>query len=138
MRFDPSLHPICLRVNLTQLEITIMSTFDKIKEFLVRIVKDDEFRTSVEARSTPAEQSQLLKESGYDFTPSEFDSASIKILELAEEGLFTDLSESELVAVTGGQILDGNNWWPWRPGSGRPGFPPVIVYGGPIPGNIIQ
>jgi predicted ribosomally synthesized peptide with nif11-like leader len=118
-----------------------MSTFDKIKEFLVRIVKDDEFRTSVEAQPTPAEQSQLLKESGYDFTPSEFDSAAIKILELAEEGLFTDLSESELVAVTGGQTLgqafDGNNWW-WRPGSGRPGFPPVTVYGGPIPGDIIQ
>jgi predicted ribosomally synthesized peptide with nif11-like leader len=112
-----------------------MSTFDKVKEFLVRIVKDDEFRTSVEARSTPAEQSQLLKESGYDFTPSEFDSAAIKILELAEEGLFTDLSESELVAVTG-----GNNWWgPWRPGSiHRPGFPPVIVYGGPIPRDTIQ
>ncbi len=117
-----------------------MSTFDKIKEFLVRIVKDNEFRTSIEARSTPAEQSQLLKESGYDFTPSEFDSAAIKILELAEQGLFTDLSESELVAVTGGQTLeetfDGNNWW-WR-GPGRPGFPPVIVYGGPIPGDIIQ
>jgi predicted ribosomally synthesized peptide with nif11-like leader len=114
-----------------------MSTFDKVKEFLVRLVKDNEFRTSVEARSTPEEQSQLLKDSGYDFTPSEFDSAAIKILELAEEGLFTDLSESELVAVAGGQTLDGNNWW-WRPGPGRPGFPPVIVYGGPIPGDIIQ
>jgi predicted ribosomally synthesized peptide with nif11-like leader len=115
-----------------------MSTFDKIKEFFVRIIKDDEFRTSVEAKSTPEEQSQLLKESGYDFTPSEFDSAAIKILELAEQGLFTDLSESELVAVTGGQTLAGHNWW-WRPGPiHRPGFPPVIVYGGPIPGDIIQ
>ena len=112
-----------------------MSTFDKIKEFLVRIVKDDEFRTSVEARSTPAEQSQLLKESGYDFTPSEFDAAAIKILELAEQGLFTDLSESELVAVTGGQTLDGNIGW-WRPGltvsPGNPGSGFITVYGVPI------
>jgi predicted ribosomally synthesized peptide with nif11-like leader len=115
-----------------------MSTFDKIKEFFVRIVKDDEFRASVEAQSTPEEQSQLLKESGYDFTPSEFDSAAIKILELAEEGLFTDLSESELVAVAGGQISPSNIWW-WEPGPiHRPGFPPITVYGGPIPGDIIQ
>jgi predicted ribosomally synthesized peptide with nif11-like leader len=108
-----------------------MSTFDKVKEFLIRIVKDDEFRTSVASQSTPADRSQLLQKSGYDFTPSEFDSAAIKILELAEEGLFTDLSESELVAVAGGQTLDGNNWW-WRPiGSpGNPGF--ITVYGVPV------
>ena len=76
-----------------------MSTFDKVKEFLVRIVKDDEFRTSVAAQKNPENRSQLLQESGYTFTPSEFDSASIKILELAEQGLFTDLNDNELVAV---------------------------------------
>jgi predicted ribosomally synthesized peptide with nif11-like leader len=108
-----------------------MSTFDKIKEFLVRIVKDDEFRTSVESKSTPADRSQLLRESGYDFTPSEFDSAAIKILELAEQGLFTDLSESELVAVTGGRIY-------YEPGTDIPSFPPIIVYGGPVsPGHYL-
>ncbi len=79
-----------------------MSTFDKVKEFLVRIVKDDEFRTSVAAQKNPENRSQLLQESGYTFTPSEFDSASIKILELAEQGLFTDLNDNELVAVMGG------------------------------------
>jgi predicted ribosomally synthesized peptide with nif11-like leader len=112
-----------------------MSTFDKVKEFLVRIVKDDEFRTSVEAKSTPEEQSQLLKESGYDFTPSEFDSAAIEILELAEQGLFTDLNDNELVAVTGGQTLNGNIGW-WKPGlifspvNPHPGF--ITVYGVPV------
>jgi predicted ribosomally synthesized peptide with nif11-like leader len=79
-----------------------MSTFDKVKEFLVRIVKDDEFRTSVAAQKNPENRSQLLQESGYTFTPSEFDSASIKILELAEQGLFTDLNDNELVAIMGG------------------------------------
>jgi predicted ribosomally synthesized peptide with nif11-like leader len=80
-----------------------MSIFNNVKEFLVRIVKDDEFRTSVEAQPTPAERSKLLKESGYTFTPSEFDSVSIKILELAEQGLFTELNDQELVAVMGGR-----------------------------------
>ena len=82
-----------------------MSTFDKVKEFLVRIVKDDEFRTSVAAQKNPENRSQLLQESGYNFTPSEFDSASIKILELAEQGLFTDLNDNELVAVMGGAFM---------------------------------
>jgi predicted ribosomally synthesized peptide with nif11-like leader len=82
-----------------------MSTFDKVKEFLVRIVKDDEFRTSVAAQKNPEDRSQLLQESGYTFTPSEFDSASIKILELAEQGLFTDLNDNELVAVMGGAFM---------------------------------
>jgi hypothetical protein len=34
-----------------------------------------------------------------------------ELLELAEESLFTDLSESELVAVAGGIIP----WGPWLP-----------------------
>jgi predicted ribosomally synthesized peptide with nif11-like leader len=112
-----------------------MSTFDKVKEFLVRIVKDDEFRTSVASQSTPADRSQLLKESGYTFTPSEFDSASIKILELAEQGLFTDLNDNELVAVMGGaftgrvQPVYGISIPPFHemPDRVRP------VYGGPVP-----
>jgi predicted ribosomally synthesized peptide with nif11-like leader len=79
-----------------------MSAFDKIKELLVRIVKDDKFRTSVESQPTLEDRSQLLKESGYSFTQSEIDSASIKILELAEKGLFSDLDDCELVAVMGG------------------------------------
>ena len=81
-----------------------MSTFDKIKEFLVRIAKDNEFRTSVESQPTPEEKSQLLKEFGYTFTESEFDSAAIKILELAEQGSFTELNESELVSIIGGSV----------------------------------
>jgi hypothetical protein len=45
-----------------------------------------------------------------------------ELLELAEESLFTDLSESELVAVTGGIIP----WGPWLPNPSlihRPHFP---------------
>jgi predicted ribosomally synthesized peptide with nif11-like leader len=110
-----------------------MSAFNKIKEFLVRIVKDDEFRASVAAQPNPEEQSRLLKESGYTFTSSEFDSAAIEILELAEQGLFTELSESELSAVMGGNTLDGSLWW-WKK---RPDmFPPMIVYGGPMPPTV--
>lgn len=107
-----------------------MSTFNKIKEFLVRIVKDDEFRASIEAQPNPAKQSQLLKKSGYEFTAAEFDSTSIKILELAEQGLFTELDESELVAVMGGQTsIDGDWFWQRK----RPGGGPMPLYGVPIP-----
>jgi predicted ribosomally synthesized peptide with nif11-like leader len=113
-----------------------MSTFDKVKEFLVRIVKDDEFRTSVAAQSTPADRSQLLQKSGYTFTPSEFDSASIKILELAEQGLFTDLNDNELVAVMGGKSTG------WMIPVYGVSIPPIFdelpgrvrpVYGVPVP-----
>jgi predicted ribosomally synthesized peptide with nif11-like leader len=100
-----------------------MSAFDKIKELLVRIVKDDKFRTSVESQPTPEDRYQLLKESGYSFTQSELDSASIKILELAEKSLFNDLNDNELVAVMGGftGLLGGNS-----------SQPSMVAYGSPF------
>jgi predicted ribosomally synthesized peptide with nif11-like leader len=114
-----------------------MSTFDKVKEFLVRIVKDDEFRTSVAAQKNPENRSQLLQKSGYTFTPSEFDSASIKILELAEQGLFTDLNDHELVAVMGGAFT-GHIFQPVYGVSIPPIFAEIPghvrpVYGVPVP-----
>jgi predicted ribosomally synthesized peptide with nif11-like leader len=110
-----------------------MTTFNKIKEFLIRIVKDDEFRASIEAQPKPEEQSKLLKESGYTFTSSEFDSAAIKILELSEQGLFTELDESELVAVMGGHTPIGDTWC-WR--KPKPcGDVVVPLYGVSIPPN---
>jgi predicted ribosomally synthesized peptide with nif11-like leader len=93
-----------------------MSTFNKIKEYLVRIAKDDEFRTSLEAQTQPEDRAKFLKEAGYTFTPAELDSAASKILELAEQGLFSELDENELSAVVGGIPLGGAH----------------VVYGGPI------
>jgi predicted ribosomally synthesized peptide with nif11-like leader len=109
-----------------------MSTFNKIKEFLVRIVKDDEFRASVESQPNPTEQSQFLQEAGYNFTPGEFDAAAIKILELAEQGKFTELGEKELVAVMGGQAGVGDIWFWRRP---KPGGGAIPLYGVSIPPN---
>jgi predicted ribosomally synthesized peptide with nif11-like leader len=98
-----------------------MSTFNKIKEYLIRVAKDDEFRTSLEAQTRPEDRAKFLREAGYTFTPDEFDSAASKILELAEQGLFSELDESELSAVVGGQSLGGSH----------------LVYGGPIsPNNV--
>jgi predicted ribosomally synthesized peptide with nif11-like leader len=79
-----------------------MSKLDKVKEFLVRIVKDDAFRSEIESQSTPEAQTELLEKSGYVFGQAELESATIKILELAEQGLFPELNETELAAVVGG------------------------------------
>jgi hypothetical protein len=80
-----------------------MSAIDKIKELIVRLVRDESFFSDLTQQSTPEEQAEFLTKSGYGFSPTEFDSAAIKILELAEKGDFTDLNEDELVAVFGGQ-----------------------------------
>jgi hypothetical protein len=85
-----------------------MSAFDRIKEFVVRLVRDESFLANLDQKSTPEEQEEFLQQSGYSFSPTDLDSAAIKILELAEQGKFTDLNEDELVAVFGGQTNTNN------------------------------
>jgi hypothetical protein len=82
-----------------------MSPIDKIKELLVRIVKDDAFRSEIESQPTPEAQTEVLEKSGYLFGAEELEAATIKILELAEQGLFPELTDTELNAVFGGQTL---------------------------------
>ena len=78
-----------------------LAIFDKVKEFIIRIVKDEDFRTQLMSDKID-EVIKLMEEGGYDFSQEEFETASIKILELKELGQFDNLSEEELVGAFGG------------------------------------
>jgi len=80
-----------------------VNLFEKLKEFLVRLVKDQSFRTELD-NSTVEERQQVLKSAGYIFSKEEFETAALHVLESKERGEFTDLTEEELAGVLGGFI----------------------------------
>ncbi len=94
----------------------------KVKEFIVRMVKDQDFRAQLMSGKVEQIRTAML-ESGYNFSIEEFETATLKILELKEAGEFHELSEEELVGAVGGYIrkapiiqpLYGVIWWPPKP-----------------------
>jgi predicted ribosomally synthesized peptide with nif11-like leader len=90
-----------------------VSLFERLKEFLVRLVKDQSFRTELD-NGTVEERQQILKSAGYIFSKEEFETAAIHVLESKERGEFTELNEEELAGVLGGCV--GYKypiiWWP--------------------------
>jgi hypothetical protein len=96
---------------------------EKLKEFVVRLVKDEEFRTELENQPSEQAQTKVLEELGYNFTLPDVEAGAIKILELAEQGLFNDLNEGELTAVFGGLTSAGK---PYE------GPTVVAIYGVPV------
>ena len=74
---------------------------EKVKNFLIRLVKDEAFRTQLMSDKID-EVVKVMESGGYNFSQEEFETASIQILELKELGLFEDLSEEELVGAFGG------------------------------------
>lgn len=80
-----------------------LEIFEKVKEFLVRLVKDEDFRAQLQSK-TIEEFRKVMQASGYNFSQQEFETATIKILELKELGGFHELSEEELVGVVGGYV----------------------------------
>ncbi|MEH2000528.1 MAG: Nif11-like leader peptide family RiPP precursor [Nostoc sp.] len=78
-----------------------LAIFEKVKEFLIRLVKDEAFRTQLMSDQID-EVIKVMEKGGYNFSQEEFETASIKILELKELGQFEDLSEEELVGAFGG------------------------------------
>jgi predicted ribosomally synthesized peptide with nif11-like leader len=91
-----------------------VNLFERLKEFLVRLVKDPSFRTQLDS-GTVEERQQLLKSAGYIFSKEEFETAALHVLEAKERGEFTDLNEEELAGVLGGFVGSGHS--------------PVQVYG---------
>ncbi|MDZ8260547.1 Nif11-like leader peptide family RiPP precursor [Nostoc sp. ChiQUE01b] len=80
-----------------------LTIFEKVKEFIIRIVKDETFYTQLMSDKLD-EVIKVMEESGYNFSQEEFETASIQILELKELGQFDDLTEEELVGAFGGAI----------------------------------
>jgi predicted ribosomally synthesized peptide with nif11-like leader len=101
-----------------------MSTniLERVKEFLVRLVKDQAFRAQLEVDAIE-EVRQVLQDAGYSFSQEEFETATIQLLDLKEQGEFHELSEEELVGLVGGfvgqespvQPLYGVIAWPPKP-----------------------
>ncbi|MBN3942054.1 MAG: Nif11-like leader peptide family RiPP precursor [Nostoc sp.] len=83
-----------------------ITIFEKVKEFIIRIVKDETFYSRLMSEKIE-EVIKVMEEGGYNFSQEEFETASIKILELKELGQFDDLSEEELLGAFGG--LTNNN-----------------------------
>ncbi|MEM7795030.1 MAG: Nif11-like leader peptide family RiPP precursor [Cyanobacteria bacterium P01_C01_bin.118] len=88
---------------------------EKVKEFLIRLVKDSTFITQLQQRSADQVQS-FLQDAGYDFSQDEFESATLKILDLKEQNQFHELSEAELVGAVGGWLRLYPGWFLKKPG----------------------
>lgn len=78
-----------------------LEILEKVKEFLVKLVKDEAFRTQLINKKVE-EAETFLQDRGYNFTQEQFETAAIQILELKELGEFNELSEEELVGAVGG------------------------------------
>jgi predicted ribosomally synthesized peptide with nif11-like leader len=80
-----------------------VNLLERLKEFLVRLVKDQSFRTELD-NGTVGERQKVLKSAGYIFSKEEFETAALHVLESKERGEFAELTEEELAGVLGGFI----------------------------------
>lgn len=123
-----------------------LAIFEKVKEFLVRIVKDEAFRSQLMSEKAE-EVKKALENGGYNFSQKEFETAAIQILELKELGEFHDLSEEELLGAFGGltrisdrivQPLYGVISWPPEDDHPQPWPKPKPIDPQPMYGIVID
>ena len=112
-----------------------VNLLERLKEFLVRLVKDQAFRTQLD-NSTVEERQQALKEAGYVFSKEEFETAALDLLESKEQGEFTDLNEEELAGVLGGFV--GGKYPIIQPMYGVIVWPPKDWWPQPMYGVIVS
>ncbi|BAY29955.1 nitrogen fixation protein [Nostoc carneum NIES-2107] len=105
-----------------------LSILEKVKCFLIRLVKDENFRTQLMSEKAE-EVKAVLENGGYIFSKEEFETATIKILELKEIGQFEDLNEQELIGAIGGLTIIEERFKYWPP----KGYPRPIPKPYPIP-----
>jgi hypothetical protein len=136
-----------LTLNLYEKERAMtVNILEKVKEFLLRLVKDEAFRARLETDSFD-EASKVLQNDGYNFSKEEFETAAIQLLDLKERGELHELTEEELVGAVGGiakvyldERVEKENWRsrrlphpiklpkPWSC-SCKPGSQPQPLYG---------
>lgn len=111
------------------------NVFARVKEFVVRLIKDGEFRSELE-QTEASERTEYLAEQGYAFTTESFEAGAIELMTAQLNGEFTEVSEEELAGVFGGymgklpiiQPMYGVIWWPIEPIRPRP-IGPQPLYG---------
>ncbi|GAB4530056.1 MAG: hypothetical protein Tsb0014_12490 [Pleurocapsa sp.] len=78
-----------------------LTILEKVKEFLIRLVKDEAFRTQLTTNQIE-DARKVMADNGYNFSQDEFETAAIEILKFKELGHFEELSEAELIGAIGG------------------------------------
>jgi hypothetical protein len=109
--------------------------FAKVREFVVRLIKDGEFRSTLE-QTEASKRTDYLAEQGYSFTTEFFEAGAIELMSAQQSGEFNEVSEEELAGVFGGymgklpiiQPMYGVIWWPIDPIRPRP-IGPQPLYG---------
>lgn len=107
---------------------------EKVKEFLIRLVKDSAFIAQLQTGSADQVES-LLENAGYDFSQEDFETATLQILDLKEQNQFHELSEAELVGAAGGWLRRYPRYPGWFRKRPRPIDGPIVQ---PMYGVIIE
>nr|AVH79617.1 Nif11-type precursor [Nostoc sp. PCC 9205] len=78
-------------------------SFENVRAFYERLANDEAFRTQIQGVESKEAGLEILQNSGYIFTPDEFEEYTANLLETnAAESELRDLDEQELEAVFGG------------------------------------
>lgn len=108
----------------------------KIINFYRRIVRDRDFRHLLENAASSEECIKQMREQGYDFTPEELETGTLKILE--NNGLkdlddgFSELSDREI------ELAFGGFWSNWRKRRPIYKYPPTKEPPGSEPPIVVQ
>jgi hypothetical protein len=127
-----------------------MDVFNRLKNFLVQLIQDDQFRNQL-ANTPDSEKEQFLGQFGYRFSQQEWELGMLQILDARERDEFEDLTDEQLTALAGAGVNDVivrplygvpvdpdpvyptepcKKWWSCLPS--HPTYPrPQPKYGGP-------
>jgi predicted ribosomally synthesized peptide with nif11-like leader len=76
-------------------------SIENARAFYQKMTTDEAFRTQLQ--NTPSEErTSFIKTAGYDFTPTEWETATASVLDAAQSN--RELDETELEAIAGGRL----------------------------------
>ncbi|NMG07800.1 Nif11-like leader peptide family natural product precursor [Brasilonema sp. UFV-L1] len=74
-------------------------SIESASAFYQRVTTDEAFRTQLQ-NTASEERTAIIQAAGYDFTPEEWEAATVEILKTAETN--TELNDAQLEAIAGG------------------------------------